>query len=67
MTFTDDDLKRLKANGKLFDVRWCWTMDALLSRLEAAENCIPYHECHNYLSTCPHLEAWQKAAGVRYE
>lgn len=65
MTFTDDDLERLKESDH--DHGWhrirFEEVDALLARLEAAEKCIPYHECQDDLSTCPHLEAWRKASG----
>lgn len=32
--------------------------------LEAAEKCIPYHECQDDLSTCPHMAEWRKSKGV---
>lgn len=64
MTFTDDDLKRLKSqlaleispdedvlinNGEV---------DALLARLEAAERCINPANCY-----AVDYEAWRKASG----
>ncbi len=67
MTFTDERLESLKDF-----LQWTTSKDegvkpefvrALLARLEAAEKCIPYHECQDDLSTCPHLQAWRKAAG----
>lgn len=69
MNFTDENLKRLKGavsvhkNHSLFCDRDRDTYSRLLARLEAAEECIPYHECQDDLSTCPHLKNWRKAAG----
>lgn len=67
MTFTDEDLERLKNETPLDHT--CIhhgrsvNLGALIARLEAAEKCIPYHECQDDLSTCPHLKAWRKEAG----
>lgn len=77
MTFTDDDLKRLKAST-MEDAEWVMDWDlfqALLARLEAAEAVIDA-ESHtemcedNYLErkgcTChfqPAIDAWRKVAG----
>lgn len=71
MTFTDDDFKTVEKElshieepETEFVSYTAIFMSALLSRLEAAEKCIPYHECQDDLSTCPHLGAWRKAAGL---
>lgn len=70
--FSDDDLKWLKEEFEYASsnrmVVGSYKIEtnkykALLVRLEAAEHCIPYHECQDDLSTCPHLEAWRKTAG----
>ena len=64
--FTDDDLKMMKETCLFFaanEETQNGYIDALLARLEAAENCIPYHECQDDLSTCPHLGAWRKLKG----
>lgn len=73
MVFSDADLQRLKdslqgyleLNGKRVSTTNVAdnTLLSLLARLEAAEKCIPYHECQDDLSQCPHLEAWRKAVG----
>lgn len=67
MTFTDKDLKKLKEDL----IPWMspevplkvMELKALLTRLEAAEKCVSYHECQDDLSTCPHLAAWRKSKG----
>ncbi len=57
MTFTDDDLKRLKKT-------WCGMnipmdkMQALLARLESAEKCVDACGCFT-----PEYEVWRKACG----
>jgi hypothetical protein len=62
MTFTDDDLVWFK--HKYGHLAHC---DALLARLEAAENVVGIGRLHECLSadcwTCEALEAWRKAAG----
>lgn len=65
MPFTDDDLKRLKMQldidiGPNVDLKWTWpsgTLEALIARLEAAEDVILY-EGHDFP-----MKAWRKAAG----
>ena len=73
MKFTDDDLKRLKEESSAEDYSGyqqvtidCADLDSLLHRLECAEKCIPYHECQDDLSTCPHLEAWRSSKGEQH-
>lgn len=62
MSFSDDDLKRLK--------EWAYTKNegeilCLLARLEAAENCI-YHLLNprtKEKTDCTCIADWRKAAG----
>ena len=74
MTFTDDDLKRLKKNVEgQFSVtvhKPTWDeIEALLARLEAAEKVLErFEKTHNKdhgsgCSVCFLMEAWRKAAG----
>jgi hypothetical protein len=73
MTFTDDDLRRLKEEfndhamrtGQPFLVGQ-GTLDMLLARLEAAENCLNRWGHHSNCSPNPcncGYETWRKAAG----
>jgi hypothetical protein len=62
MTFTDDDLKRLKENmDRLGDgfMPGNYTLRPLLARLEAAEKRASYHikDCH-----CQYCLNWREAA-----
>ena len=62
MTFTDDDLKRLKERcGHIMP----WK--ALLARLELSERAIIGIESHGTSDNCVpcqhHLEAWRKSKG----
>ena len=67
MTFTDDDLKRLKerADFHRFDTNGLMSreiFDALLARLEAAEKVIKkYHTWEDWDDSA--YKAWRKAAG----
>ncbi len=71
MTFTDDDLKRLKQDlidGEGSVVPWHHKIGSLLARLEAAEFLINLeHICEElHSSPCPislAQEAWRKASG----
>jgi hypothetical protein len=65
MTFTDDDLKRLKDSLSYVQgysiVKDVWKLPALLARLKAAEFYIERQRADNgYLEA---LKAWRKAAG----
>jgi hypothetical protein len=68
MTFTDDDLKRLKEQrvivheGIHVAVKKV-ELQALLARLEAAERVIAKHFELMNISTFEELQAWRKAAG----
>jgi hypothetical protein len=63
MTFTDDDLRRLKVmtieQPEVVDL-WSLKLEALLARLEAAEAVIAQHDLYE---TEAEMEAWRKAAG----
>jgi hypothetical protein len=73
MTFTDDDLKRLKDSimrdgTQVHDMRNL--LLPLLARLEAAEKCIRtghteniHGQCMLDCKLCRNQEAWRKAAG----
>lgn len=67
MTFTDDDLKRLKED--VAKGGWSPKMPALLVRLEAAENVADDYECLQIALGCgfwienPLFKAWRKSAG----
>jgi len=68
--FTDDDLKRLKELDEVASIHDKYGNEEirklvhyLLARMEAAEKCIPYHECQDDLSACPHLLKWRKSKG----
>ena len=72
MPFTDEDLKLLKAFTQRHAFQPEYTvhtangvMNALLSRLEAAEACIPYagHDNCDSRDVQRNLEAWRKATG----
>lgn len=72
MTFTDEDLKRLEEMGTVEKERWIRgetnvaPLEALVSRLQAAESAIPdlmQHGaimCRNCMSK---VSAWRKVAG----
>ena len=69
MTFTDEDLKRLKEDlkkrtGENVLCRYLTydDVDALLLRLEAAENCITKHVVDEWID-CGCMKEWRKAAG----
>lgn len=61
MSFTDNDLKRLKdqlaGNAPTYGKNGGVDLDALLARLEAAE------VCANHSQSCYGYKAWRKAAG----
>jgi hypothetical protein len=68
MTFTDNDVKRLKesvekaiANG--YSEPHDFSILALLNRLEAAENVCAFAESGSKSATCQTLKAWRKSAG----
>lgn len=71
MTFTDDDLKRLKEdcerNIKAIPLRrWSYQADsilALLARLEAAEFALHYYLTETSIKEPERVKAWRKAAG----
>jgi hypothetical protein len=74
MTFTDDDLTRLKEPGERIDFEWLFgKIPALIARVEAAEKLIRTFDCaykfvNTDISKCGEmhdeaLEAWRKAAG----
>lgn len=68
MTFTDDDLKRLKEAAHVFDHEGV-KLSALIARLEAAEAIVPFaisehsgcgkKDCRMFGD----IAAWRKAAG----
>ena len=70
--FTDDHLKRLKAQKKLYGIKTttAWIkpeeLEALLARLEAAEEAMDEFKAHkkfDCMECCLADEAWRKAAG----
>jgi cobyric acid synthase len=71
MTFTDDDLRKLRGvlkqlNG--FEIHGGFTVkefESLLARLEAAEKCLPFLGTyqHDSAEAMDLVEAWRKAAG----
>lgn len=69
MTFTDDELKRLKAdllNPEASVILNGDDISAILARLEAAEKCVQEHFGHGVLDcepNCTVYEAWRKAKG----
>lgn len=71
MTFTDEDLKRLKEYHSIdreFHANSIWVerskLKALIARLEAAENCAK--NLNNILAEhCELLEVWRKSKGER--
>lgn len=69
MTFTDDDLKRLKKLIPMIDIYGRWLTNgeevtALLTRLEAAEALLVYLNIQNdYPEIRRLLKAWRKVCG----
>lgn len=75
MTFTDDDLKWLKAHNSSIDQATdyaeprchikCETINALIARLEASEDCArKWEEYTPQPETDMYLVAWRKSKGV---
>ena len=61
MTFTDDDLARLKSNFRKYITKR--QTIALLARLEAAERCLTWnHEEPGFYDA---IQEWRKAAGLK--
>jgi hypothetical protein len=72
MTFTDDDLKRLKffcINGRMIDKvppQLVYDIEGIIARLEAAEKCLHHVEFYwpkGEAKLESDLVAWRKAAG----
>jgi hypothetical protein len=70
MTFTDDDLKRLKESTdydpEIGVTRRALMLRALVARLEAAEKCIPYLGTYDHDSpeAFEAIDAWSEAKGA---
>lgn len=66
MTFTDDDLKRLKENGPEWELSY-EKLAALLARLEAAEDALAHSHGLGSTWCCEKAKeldkSWRKAAG----
>ena len=66
MTFTDEDLGRLKIDAEAGDYHLAWErqkLQALLHRLSCAEE-LRYCECaHEEPCHCGRIEAWRTASG----
>jgi len=66
MIFNDNDLKRLKAELDEYPELIDFKIDALLARLEAAEEVVEHfqYKANKGCQECEiSLEAWRKAAG----
>lgn len=62
MTFTDEDLQRVKGYTKRGDIQW-EDLIGLLTRLEAAEECAELYK--TVVGPCLPVDRWRKAAGKR--